>query len=313
MDTRQLRYFREIVERGSMSAAARHLGVAQPSLSLLVRTLEESLSVELLVRSARGVHPTEAGERLYFYANRIGQLLDEARDEVISVGSHPAGRVSFGMPPSISMALSIPLAETMRLELPDVQFSASEAMSGHLREWLLTGEIDLAILYESEGLGDCTADLIMTEELWLYAASDDWPFDTPPGEPIDLADVFSSDLVLPSKRHGLRQFIEGIARAERLVPQVAIEMDSLPQIKSLVARGSGYTILSPAAVHDMVTDGHLIGSPIENPPLSRRLFLVRSAATRVTAATRATEECCRRVVSDLVSRQIWKAQLPPGT
>ncbi len=310
MDSRQLKHFRKIVEHGSMSAAARNLGIAQPSLSQLVRNLEASLGVELLMRSARGISVTEAGERLYQYACRIENLLEDARADVTNVGLRPAGRVTFGMPPSISMALSIPMAETLRVELPEIQFCATEGMSGHLREWVMSGEIDLAILYNNTGLGDCVSELLLTEELWGYSAPDDWPFRTPPGAPVDLGDVIAQDLVLPSNRHGLRTFIDRAARGERSELSVAIEMDSLPQILSLVARGSAYTVISPAAVFEMVHEGKLIGSPIQNPRLSRKLYLVRSAATRITAATRATEDCCRKVVGDLVTRGFWQAELP---
>nr|WP_309503953.1 LysR family transcriptional regulator [uncultured Roseovarius sp.] len=310
MDSRQLKHFRKIVEHGSMSAAARSLGIAQPSLSQLVRNLEASLGVELLMRSARGVSATEAGDRLYNYACRIETLLEDARSEVINVGSRPAGRVTFGMPPSISMALSIPMAETLRVELPEIQFCATEGMSGHLREWVMSGEIDLAILYDNTGLGDCMAEFLLTEELWVYSAPDLWPFKTPPGTPVDLRDVIAQDLVLPSRRHELRKFIDQAARNERPEPIVTIEMDSLPQILSLVARGSAYTVISPAAVFGMVQEGKLIGSPIRNPSLSRKLYLVRTAAARITAATRATETCCREVVGDLVTRGFWQAELP---
>lgn len=310
MDSRQLRYFREIVDSGSMSGAARDLGIAQPSLSQMVRTLEQSLGIELLTRSARGVAATEAGQILYDYARRIEDLLAEAENEVVGVGTDPAGRVEFGMTPSISMALSIPMAETMRLEMPKVQFSANEAMSGHLRDWILAGEIDLAILYDYSDLGQCTAEFIMDEDLWVYAAPDTWPFDTSPGEAVRLRDVIAQELVLPSPRHGLRRFIDRIARSHGLTLEVEIEMDSMPQIKSLVARGSGFTILSPAAVHDMVTTGQLVGSPVEDPRLQRHLYLVRSSQTRVTAAIRATEDCCHRVVADLVKRGIWQAATP---
>ncbi|MEQ9243825.1 LysR family transcriptional regulator [Roseovarius indicus] len=309
MDSRQLRYFRQIVAHGSMSSAARSLGVAQPSLSQLVRSLETTLGTELLVRSARGISPTEAGERLESYAVRIERLLDDARTDVANIGSSPAGRVAFGMPPSICMALSIPMAETLRLEQPEIQFCVTEAMSGHLREWVMNGEIDMAILYDNTGLGDCTSAFLLTEELWFYSAADDWPFDTPPGEPVDLKDVITTFLVLPSKRHGLRKFIDRVAQAESRKPLVTLEMDSLPQIKSLVARGSGYTIISPAAVIDLVEDGKLLGSPIRGPRLSRKIYLVRSAVNRITAACRATEECCREVVDDLVTRGIWQANL----
>jgi LysR family nitrogen assimilation transcriptional regulator len=309
LDSRQLKYFREIIENGSMSGAARALGIAQPSLSQLVRNLEETLGVELMVRSARGVVATEAGERLYQHACRIENMLEAARSDVVNVGSEPSGHVVFGMPPSVSMALSIPMAETIRLTMPQVQFTATEAMTGHLREWVMKGEIDLALLYDHTNIGDCTSSLLATEDLWFYAAPDDWPFSTPPGEPVTMRDIVGVEFVLPSERHGLRAFVERMARAERLTVKVSIAIDSMTQIKALVARGSGYTILSPAAVQDMVADGTLVGSPIGPPALRRQIFLVRSSATPITVASRRTEQTCREVVADLVGRRIWAAEL----
>lgn len=313
MDSRQLRHFCEIVNRGSMSGAARSLGIAQPSLSQLVRNLEGTLGTELLVRSARGVTPTEAGDCLYRHACEIERQLAAARADVASVGSEPSGRVIFGMTPSVSMALSIPMAETIRLELPNVRFTATEAMSGHLRDWVMDGEIDLALLYDNSDIGECSSTKLMTEDLWFYAAQDDWPFDVPPGTPIDLREALATELVLPSERHGLRRFVDRIARSEKLTARVSIEMDSLPQIKALVARGSGYTIISPAAVLDLVEDGTFVGSPIVMPKLTRDIYLVRSAASKVTLAIRRCEETCQHVVADLVQRGIWQAEVSGGS
>ena len=293
-----------------MSEAARVLGVAQPSLSQQTRNLEEYIGNELLTRTARGVTPTEAGQLLYGHACRIAELLVQAEQEVRAVSSEPSGRVVFGLPASVSMALSIPLAETVRVEMPRVHFCATEAMSGHIKEWVKSGEIDLALLYDQDGIGDCASELILMEDLWFYAAPDDWPFETAPGEPVRLADVMQLDLVLPSRRHGLRTLIDRVAKSERLEPRVVTEMDSLQQIKALVARGSGHTILSPAAVHDLIEIGRLVGSQIVEPRMRRPVYFVHSAKTRVTAATRAIERYCRKVIEDLVRRGIWQAEFP---
>ncbi|MCA8881639.1 MAG: LysR family transcriptional regulator [Rhodobacteraceae bacterium] len=104
MDSRQIECFREVIDSGSMSGAARPLNFAQPSQSQLVRILEDSLGVELLIRSARSITAAEAGERLYKHACKIKNMLEAACCDVVSVGSEPTGRGVFGMPPSISMA-----------------------------------------------------------------------------------------------------------------------------------------------------------------------------------------------------------------
>ncbi len=75
MDIRQLSYFVAVYEQGSVSAAARHCCVAQPSLSAALRQLEQELGVSLFNRLPKGVSPTEDGEKLYGHAGRLlGQL-----------------------------------------------------------------------------------------------------------------------------------------------------------------------------------------------------------------------------------------------
>lgn len=312
MDSRQLAYFRQIVESGSMTSAARVLGIAQPSLSQQIRNLEDQLGTELLLRTARGVKSTEAGQVLYEHALRVLRQLEMAEEEVRMTGSEPTGRVGFGLPASVSMALSIPLAETIRLEMPRVQFCATEAMSGHIKEMVKAGELNLALLYDLDGIGECSGQAILREDLWFYSAPDFWPFDTPKGDPVPLDQVLDLDLVLPSRRHGLRNLIDRIAKTRHREPQVVTEMDSLQQIKALTARGSAYTILSPAAVHDLAEMGKLVGSPIAEPQIRRPVYIVRSARHRVTAASRMIEAICLEVIEDLVKRGIWQAEIPEG-
>ena len=93
---------------------------------------------------------------------------------------------------------------------------------------------------------------------------------------------------------------------------VVVEMDALTQIKTLVGRGSGYTILAPAAAIDRVERGELIMAPIVEPVLTRPVYLVRNPAKPVTVASRAVESVTLEVISDLVRRGIWRAHDHPG-
>src|ERR1700758_3933756 len=96
MQFRQLRYFVKIVEAGSFSKAASVVHVAQPALSQQVAELEERLGVSLLLRSARGVRPTAAGEILYKEASVILHQLDQLPSVVRSSAGEPEGIVNLG-------------------------------------------------------------------------------------------------------------------------------------------------------------------------------------------------------------------------
>jgi len=78
MDLRQLRYFTQIVESGSLSKASRQLFIAQPALSQQLSKLEAEVGKPLLNRSSRGVAPTDNGLALYHHARFMLRQLEQA-------------------------------------------------------------------------------------------------------------------------------------------------------------------------------------------------------------------------------------------
>lgn len=85
MNFRRLKYFVKIVDIGSLTQAAEMLHIAQPALSQQVATLESELEKQLLVRSRRGVTPTEAGKILYSHAQTILSQCEQAKNAVNDV------------------------------------------------------------------------------------------------------------------------------------------------------------------------------------------------------------------------------------
>ena len=312
MDIRHLKYFIAISEEPSLSSAAQRLRVAQPSLSQHVIKLEEDLGVSLMIRSPRGIKLTEEGRLLARHARVIVRSLDECIEEMKATGGVVRGPVAFGMPPSVSMVMSVPLAETVRVEYPQMRLQATEAMSGFLKTWLEDRTVDIGFLYDLDGKGHFRATHILDEDLCFFSAPDAWPLETPPGAPVPLARVAELDLILPSPSHGLRKSIERHAAIHGIPLNVVIEMDAMTQIKDLVARGSGYTIFAPAAAYDFVARGELVKSLIIDPVMSRPVHLVNNPAHPMTNACRAIERITLEVARDLVRRGIWEGRLAPG-
>jgi LysR family nitrogen assimilation transcriptional regulator len=311
MDIRHLRYFIAISEERSLSAASVRLGVAQPSLSQHVIRLEEELGVSLIVRSPRGIALTEEGHHLVRHARELCRHMDICIAELKEAGGVVRGTVAFGMPPSISMVLAVPLAETVRIELPQVRLRAMEAMSGFIKTWIEHDTVEIGFLYDLERVEHFNAIHILDEQLCFFSAPDNWPLDTPPGSPVSLAALSELDLVLPSQTHGLRKTIEHHAHPRGIALRVVVEMDAMTQIKELVARGSGHTIFAPAAAHDFVARGELVKSPITEPDMFRPVYLVSNPLRRMSKACRAVQEITLDVTRDLVRRGIWEGRLTP--
>ena len=101
VDLRQMRYFVAIVDEGAFSRAAASLGVAQPALSLHVRKMEEELGTTLLLRSAGGVTPTEAGLHLAARARGLLAEMHSLEEELVRLAppgapADKAGLAIFG-------------------------------------------------------------------------------------------------------------------------------------------------------------------------------------------------------------------------
>src|ERR1044072_9059682 len=111
MDTRRLYSFVKIVDAGSITRAADILHIAQPAVSQQLSLLETQFKQQLLIRSKRGVAPTEAGRALYRHAQLILRQVELAQAAVDVSGRAPAGRGSGGRgPPSLGAAPGRPPA-----------------------------------------------------------------------------------------------------------------------------------------------------------------------------------------------------------
>ena len=315
MDIRQLRYFVSIADRGSLSSASEHLGVAQPSLSQHMMHIEVELGVQLLVRSTRGVTMTESGKRLYDHAQGILKSVEAAVADLREHAGDLRGPVSFAFPSSVSNVLTVPLSETIRNDYPKVQLRAMDAMSGYVQAWLTEGAIDFGILYDVNAVRHLHFRPLLVESLFLVAAADSWSgavgADGIALEPVSLADAVGLGLVLPHRSHGLREMIERFAEARQIRVAVALEMDSLSQIKVLVARGSAYAILAHAAVSEEIRRGELVLVPIRDPVMRRTVYIVTNPARPMTRAAREVARIAGEIVVELVRKGLWLGELTP--
>jgi LysR family nitrogen assimilation transcriptional regulator len=304
MDIRKLKAFAVVSEFGSFSRAAGVLGVAQPVLSRQVRSLEEGLGVQLVHRNGRGIVLTEAGELLNEYAKGILATLARAESEVGALRKSPRGNVVIGMPPSMGTVLTVPLIQRFRSEYPSINMRVIEGFSGYLFEWLMTGKIDVAVLYNAPRTKGLLSEPLLEEELFLIGAASD-PFALPPG-PITAKRLAELPLILPSRPHGLRLLIDQVLSGAGITANVELEVDALPATIKLAEKRVGYTIHSYSLAHDLIEEGRIKCWAIVEPRLTRKLILATSRQRPTTAATRALTNIVRNQVRELVRQGLWQ-------
>src|SRR6266436_5170416 len=134
MELRQFRYFLKVVEHGSIGRAALELGVVTSALSQQISRLEAEIATQLLLRSSRGVVPTDAGVAFMHQAQlALRHAADAAK---VAREARLSGQVSVGLAPTTATILGPTLLKAMRDRFPDVRLHLVESLSGHLASML---------------------------------------------------------------------------------------------------------------------------------------------------------------------------------
>jgi LysR family nitrogen assimilation transcriptional regulator len=310
MDARQLRTFLKTIELGSISRAALDLGIAQPSLSQQLLRLEDEVGAKLFRRTARGVTTTEAGRVFEEHARHILRSIDQALEDVRQLSDEPSGPVTFAMPMSVSVVLGLTLVKAVLQHAPGVHLRLTEAYSGHIRNWLDEGAIDLGVLYDVGPLRHLSVKRLVSEVLYVIGPAGRFAGIEAPS--LALSDLDQTPMILPSPQHGLRQFFDREAQRLGFTLNVKAEVDALAHITSLVADGHGCTIMSLPAVHAELQAGRVSAARIENDAIRRTVCLVRNPSCVVTRASVRVEDLTLKVMRSLIATGRWRAEPLPA-
>lgn len=304
IDVKQVHYFMMLAEHGTISKAAVALGLAQPSLSEHIVRLEKKLDTKLAIRGPRGITLTEAGRLLA----REGQgLIEAARnltDGLHHLRNDLSGTVSIALPPSLSSVLSIPLAETVRLEFPQIKLHITEGLTGHILDWVDREEIDIGFVYMKLPASNFQTSPLLREEVFLVSARDNVPapVDADGNFVIDAAQLAKLPLAMPSLPHSARHEIERFAREKGIELDVVMELDSLSQIVEMVSRASAHTFLPHAPVADAVRNGKLALGRVADSRFVRTAYLTRKRTRPVSMASLKIETTITNILRELIDK-----------
>jgi LysR family transcriptional regulator, regulatory protein for tcuABC len=305
VDTRQLRYFVQVVESGSFSKASRQLFIVQPALSQHVARLEEEVGKPLLIRSVRGVVPTGNGRALYHHAKFILRQLDEAvliaRQEFISV----RGRVALGLAPSTSCVLGLPLLRQLKQHYPGILLNIVVGLPGHLDERARQSQLDVAILFSKTAANELTFEFLLEEDVLVMLPANSQL--VPAGKKsLTIEEVASLPLVLSSMHHNIRRRIMIEFERARLEANVVAEIDSLELVMRYVAQGGGATLQPAAAMLAVGTADQWRCLRIARAQMTRPNYLYALPIEKLSAGASVVRTELKHLVHQLAESGEWQ-------
>ncbi|WP_290719430.1 MULTISPECIES: LysR family transcriptional regulator [Exiguobacterium] len=245
MDFRQLEYFTEVARFKSFTRAAEHLHVTQPTLSKMVRHLEEELEVDLFDRSKRQIVLTDAGETLLIEGEKILRQLSDLPSHLYDVMHLTKGTIRLGVPPLIGSLFFPGLLRRFEEMYPMIQIELIEAGGHALEKAVVAGEVDLiaTVLPSDEHL---TTHPFIEEELHLFLPSDHPLADR---SMIALEEVSDMPFVLFNETFSLHDVVLNACQDAGFMPNVSRVSSQWDFLCLLVAEGNAVTVL-PRSIAD---------------------------------------------------------------
>lgn len=283
LDLTRLRVLAAVARTGSVTAAARELGYAQPSVSHHLARLETEAGIPLLQRAGRGVRLTEAGRLLADRAEEILARVDGAARELEALAELRAGRARLAAFPS-ALATIVPAAvASLRADHPGLAVGLLEAEPPEAVDALRAGKVDVALVFEHtdvahtrtiEDLSRFEVTDVFDEPVHLVRAAADAPdardglCDAPP-----LSTLSDADWIAGCER--CRADLLARCAQAGFAPRIAFETDDYVAIQALVASGAGVSTV-PALTLRAHRDPGVVTAPL--PGAIRRIMALTIGA-----------------------------------
>jgi LysR family nitrogen assimilation transcriptional regulator len=298
---RQLACFVRVCELGSITRAATKMNIAQPALGLQIRALEHEFGATLLVRTSRGVTPTQAGEVILEWARGVIQQHKEVRRQLKELQKDKPFSLTLGMTSSLTQLLAGPIIEAARESLPALGLKIIEGLSQYIAEWVDGERVDIGLGFGPFDSQTVHSIPLMRDRLFYLSS---------PGSPdstISLAEVLALPLALPDEQNSIRHTVEAAARSIDMPVMGVYEIASIQAAREIARRGIAGAIAPYGGVAIDHQRGELSVRMIVAPTLERTMLLMRRSDRAMTN----TEE----KLIELIKGVLWEAtqnQVPEG-
>jgi DNA-binding transcriptional LysR family regulator len=255
----------------SFSRAAETLQLTQPSITARIQALERELGEELFERGGRGVRLTDAGRVFLPYVERILQQLQEARDAVDDVRNVQLGSLRVGAAITVSTYVLPNILHRFCQEYPGVEVVIRTGRSEQVLNMLQADEVQVGII-RSLSAADVETIPLYYDEIGLVAY---------PSHPFarsgrcTIAEAAREPIVLFDRGSSYYGMIHDIFRKAEVIPNVAMELDSLEATKRMVEEGLGIALVPLVTAERELEQGILVRVELTDlQPIRRPISLV---------------------------------------
>jgi len=273
MADRRLQVFHTVARLLSFTKAAESLHMTQPAVTFQVRQLEEYFNTRLFDRTHNRISLTEAGERVFEYADQIFDLYAKMDNAVRDMTGEISGVLIIGASTTIAEYMLPSLLGDFKKKYPDVNIHLKVANTDGIVTMVENNDIDLGVveapvLNKNLVVENCRHDRLVAIVPPRHALAEQ--------KTVRLKDLLDYAYIAREEGSGTREVIQEYLVHAGLKPSdlhVAMELGSPESIKGAVEAGMGVSIASEVTIHKELQLGTLVALDLD-PPMERPFSFV---------------------------------------
>jgi len=291
MDLKALRYFVEVVQRQSYTGAAGALFVTQPTVSKMLRQLEDEVGAPLLQKFGRRIEPTDAGRILLERGKQLLALHAQLEAELADLRQSARGELVVGIPP-LAHRLLAPLLARFHREYPQVELKLFERGSRAVEDELRSGALEIGAMLLPADESEYETLTICNYPLRLVAPRRS-PWAGKPG--IRLEELAGEPFVFYGEGFALNEVVHGACLQAGFAPRIAGRSSQWDFMASMVAAGVGVALL-PELFCRQLDRAALAVVPIDAPQLWWHMAFAWRRGRYLSFAARAWIDLARQML-----------------
>ncbi|WML50411.1 LysR family transcriptional regulator [Neobacillus sp. PS3-34] len=253
MDIRQLSYFLEVARSKSFTKASQEIHLSQPTLSKMVKSLEEELDVILFDRGARQIELTDAGKIVYEQAKKILNGLNDLSVSLYDLMNLKKGKVTIGLPPVIGTLFFPGILADYHELYPEIVIQLVEDGARKIEQKVIDGEVDFGVVVLPVDEEKFEAVPFIEEEMMLLANASHPAADK---SEVSLSELSKDNFILFTKEFALHQLMREECIRAGFEPHIAYESSQWDFMAEMVAKNLGVTFF-PKSICERVKGGNI--------------------------------------------------------